>query len=118
VSALKSSIEMSPTIELLLFYLEFDTTPNINTETINNLFQVILSNGFPRLQMCTAVRIGALVLNERWVGSPALRSLHLDVETVDDYEKLRSIYPHLKRFTSFGPYWIHPPRGTFYWAVT
>jgi hypothetical protein len=117
VSALKSSIKMSPTIELLLLYLELNTTPNMNMETINNLFQVILSNDFPRLRMCTAVRIGALVQNGRWTGSDALRSLHLDIETRDDYEKLRSICPHLKRFTSFGPYWIHPPIGTFYWET-
>ena len=78
------------------------------THTVRHLFEVILSNGFSRLRICTAVGIGTLAASGTWSGSPVLRILHLDMETTHDYEQLRSACPNLRRFTSFGLSGIHP----------
>jgi len=80
--------------------------------TIKKLFKVILSNGFPRLKICTAVDIGTLDSSEIWTGSPALRILHLDMKTTHDYTKVHNACPNLRRFTSFGSQWIDPRIGT------
>ena len=69
------------------------------------LFQVIFSNGFPRLRLCTAVGITPLVARDTWSSSPALRFLHLDMQTREDYERLFYVCPNLRRFTSYGPGW-------------
>jgi len=67
---------------------------------LNNLFQVILSNGFPRLRICTTAGIESLESSETWTGSPILRVLVLDVRTPLAYEKLRSVCPNLRHFKS------------------
>ncbi len=87
---------------------------NDNTQTIHDLIQVILSNGFPRLRTCIVVRIGTVVSSETWTGSVALRYLHLDMKTAEDYEQLRSVCPNLRRFTSFGSPWINLSPGTIF----
>ncbi len=66
---------------------------------INNLFQVILSNGFPRLRICTATGIGSLDASETWTGSPTLRLLVLDGEIPLTYGQIRSLYPNLRQPT-------------------
>ena len=66
---------------------------------MSNLFRMILSNGFPRLRICTAVGIIPLTSSEAWTGSPALQYLHLDVQPQLDQERLRAVCPGLRRFT-------------------
>ena len=53
---------------------------------MNDLFAIILSNGFPCLRICTATGIGVLEANENWTGSSTIRLLILDgqVPTVDE----------------------------------
>jgi ubiquitin-protein ligase len=69
-------------------------------KTLKNLFEVILSNGFPRLRICTAAGIESLDESETWTGSPSLRILILDVRTPVAYEKLGSVCPNLRQFKS------------------
>ncbi len=87
---------------------------NSGTNVINKLFAVILSNGFPRLRICTAVGIGTVDSSEKWTGSPALRTLHLDMKTAHDYEQLLYACPNLRRFTSFGKSWVDRSKGTVF----
>ncbi len=72
-------------------------------KSLGDLFQVILSNGFPRLRICTATGIGSLDSNEIWTGSPALRHLILDVRTPLAYDKIRSVCSNLRQFQSASP---------------
>ena len=88
------------------------------TDTMQHLFEVILSNGFSRLRICTAVGIGTLVASKTWSGSPVLRILHLDMETAHDYEQVHSVCPNLRRFTSFGCSPIRPSKGIVYFTRT
>ena len=81
------------------------------TDTMQHLFEVILSNGFSQLRICTAVGIGTLVTSKTWSGSPVLRILHLDMETAHDYKQVHTVCPNLRRFTSFGYSSIHPLKG-------
>jgi hypothetical protein len=69
---------------------------------INDLFQVILSNGFPRLRICTAIGVGCLDSCETWTNSPALRRLVLDTQTLRVYEQILVVCPNLR------PYKRHP----------
>jgi hypothetical protein len=62
---------------------------------------VILSNGFPRLRICTAFDIGALAFNTTWTGSSALHTLNLNLKTTFDCEQLRSVCPQLRRLTTY-----------------
>jgi hypothetical protein len=87
---------------------------NGDTETINNLFQVILSNGFPRLRICLAFDIGALSFNNTWIGSPVLHTLNLNMKTTYDYEQLRSVCPHLRRLTTYESSVIDPITGIIF----
>ncbi len=82
-----------------------------NLKEINDLFQLILSNGFPRLRLCTAVGIAPLATSDTWSRSPALRSLHLDMKSAYNYEQIFYLCPNLRRFTSYGYAWIDPQIG-------
>ncbi len=95
------------------FSIGLHPTVNKNIESINNLFQVILSNGFPRLRIFTAISIPLLDSSDTWTGSPVLRALHLNMKTAYDYEKLLSVCPNLRRFTSNSTSWINLTKGTF-----
>ncbi|CAF0752962.1 unnamed protein product [Adineta steineri] len=64
------------------------TTLNDRMEAISDLFQVILSNGFPQLRICTALDIGTVPFSDTWIGSSSLQMLNLKMETDQDYEKL------------------------------
>ncbi len=81
------------------------------TKSVNDLFQVILSNGFPRLRICTTTGIGSLDLNKAWTGSLALRLLILNVQTAADYEQVRSLCPNLRQFKSASYLQIDLPKG-------
>jgi hypothetical protein len=100
-----------------LLYVGLNTSVNGDAEKISNLFQVILSNGFPKLRICTAVGIGTFVSSKTWKGSPALRSLHLDMETSHDYEQLLSTCPHLHHFTSDGLAWANQRTGMIFFSL-
>ena len=68
---------------------------------------------FLDFEYCTAISIPLLDSSDTWTGSPVLRSLHLNMKTAYDYEKLLSACPNLRRFTSNSPSWIDPTKGTF-----
>ena len=72
-----------------------------NRETIENLFETILSNGFPRLRICTAFDIEPLDFSNTWTGSSNLRALNLNLKTEHDCQQLRSICPQLRRLTTY-----------------
>lgn len=91
-----------------MLYVGSDTTAN---EIVSGLFEVILSNGFPQLRICTGVNIKTLVSSNKWKESPALLTLHLDMETVNDYEQLLSACPRLRRFTSYQRSWVDLPKS-------
>lgn len=92
------------------FHTAFHTAIVENQQAINDLFQVILSNGFPRLRICTAARIGTFAFDETWTGSPTLRTLQLDV-TTDASQLLLSMCPNLRRFASITMLRISSPTG-------
>jgi hypothetical protein len=101
-----------------LLYVGLHKTVNSNRETINNLFQIILSNGFPRLRICTALDIGTLSFSNTWTGSPALRTLNLVMKTKSDYDQLHSICPHLHRLTTHNSSIDDTQIGTSFLFVT
>ncbi len=71
--------------------------PIINgKKSLNDLFQVILSNGFPQLRICTAVGVESLDLNETWTKSPSLRLLYVEKQEPLVGEHLRSVCPNLR----------------------
>jgi hypothetical protein len=69
--------------------------------TINDLFDIILCDGFPQLRTCTAVGIEPLKINEMWTGSSVIRHLILDGQTTLIYGILDSLCPNLHRSSSF-----------------
>ena len=73
---------------------------NDKTKSLDDLFGVILSNGFPRLRICTAVGFESLRWNSAWTGSPTLRLLVLDLRIPFDYEQIRSLCPNLRQYKS------------------
>ncbi len=77
-------------------------TVNDYNETIDILFQVILSNGFSRLQICTTVGILPLVSSETWTKSSAL---HLNMKDL-------FACPNLRRFISSSSSYIDPIKDT------
>jgi hypothetical protein len=88
---------------------------NDDTKIISDLFQVILSNGFPRLQICTALDIGAVAFSDAWTGSPLLRTLNLKMQTDQDDEKLRSKFSYMGHLTTYEHSSINPNIGkSFY----
>lgn len=66
--------------------------------SLDDLFQVILSNGFPRLRICTAVGFDSLSPNNTWSGSPSLRVFILDLRTPFDDGHIRSLCPNLRDY--------------------
>jgi hypothetical protein len=64
---------------------------------LNDLFDVILSNGFPRLRICTIDEFLILRRNSAWTGCPSLRVLILDVIIPFDFEQIRSLCPNLRQ---------------------
>ncbi|CAF1173093.1 unnamed protein product [Adineta steineri] len=77
------------------------TTLNDSMETISDLFQVILSNGFPELQICTALDIGTVPFSDTWTGSSSLQMLNLKMETDQDCKKLLSKLPDGCQLTTY-----------------
>ena len=78
---------------------------------MNDLLQLVLSNGFSQLRKFTAIRLGTFETRETWTGSPTLRFLHLDMQTAHDYQKIQSLCPNLRKFTSGGPSFIRASTG-------
>lgn len=70
------------------------------TETIKDFFQVILSNGFSRLRICTAVGVETLELNEAWTKSPSLRLLFVEKQVPLVDERFRFVCPNLRSLKS------------------
>lgn len=85
---------------MLCLYLGLHSTISDDIRSVNRLFQVILSDGFPRLRICKGFRIGTLTFSETWKGSPSLRILNLNLQTTTDCDQLRSICPQLYRLTT------------------
>ena len=77
---------------------------NDTTKSLDDLFRVILSNGFRQLRICTAVGFDSLRSSSAWTGCPALRLLILDLRTPFDYEQIRSLCPNLRQYRS-SPQW-------------
>ncbi len=88
-------------LHLFFFSYVVDSHSRSNgTRSLIDLFQVILSNDFPRLRICTTAGIEFLDSNEAWTGSPAIRCLILNVRTVVAYEQILFLCPNLRRFNS------------------
>ncbi|UJR16721.1 hypothetical protein I4U23_003621 [Adineta vaga] len=79
-----------------------------NAKVIHNIFEVILSNGFPRLRICTALDVGTVPFSKTWTGSPNLRVLNLPIRTDEDKEKLRRKFPQICRLTTYEQSLIDP----------
>jgi hypothetical protein len=88
------------------------------TRSINDLFQVILSNGFPRLRICTAIGIEPIDLNEAWTGSPTLRILIWNLRTSLACQQVVSLCPNLRQFKSASYLRINPSRGTIFFPLS
>jgi hypothetical protein len=82
-------------------FVGLHTTSNEDTKIISDLFQVILSNGFPRLRICTALDIGSVAFSDTWTGSPLLHTLNLKMQTDQDEEKLRSKFSYMRQLTTY-----------------
>ncbi|CAF4208617.1 unnamed protein product, partial [Adineta steineri] len=70
-------------------------------KNISDLFQVILSNGFPQLRICTALDIGTVPFGDTWIGSSSLQILNLKMKTDQDYEKLLLKLPDGCQLTTY-----------------
>ncbi|UJR18864.1 hypothetical protein I4U23_021992 [Adineta vaga] len=79
-----------------------------------HLYAIILSNGFPQLQKCTAVRLGDFEYSETWTGSPALRYLHLNMKTEYDRQKLLLLCPNLELSTTSAPIGLNLSNGNLH----
>ncbi len=95
--------EIHPEHFPMLEILHIDASKSKNslsdqTKSQNDLFQLVLSNGFPRLRICTVIGIEALNPNETWTGSPALRVFILTARTPLPYDQIRSLCPNLRQF--------------------
>ena len=108
---MKVNREILLPIYLPFFSPAFDPSSDENKRAINDLFQAVLSNAFPRLRICISARIEPLDPNEAWTGSPALRTLQLDMRTTEGFEQLFSACPNLRRFTSCHIFGIAPLKG-------
>jgi hypothetical protein len=73
-----------------------NNSPINKRQSANDLFQVILSNGFPRLRICIAVGIGSLNSSETWTQSPSLRHLVLDPQVSHVCEQILAVCPNLR----------------------
>ena len=69
-------------------------------KTTRDLFQVILSNGFPRLRICMAAGLDTLELNEAWRNSPSLRLLFVEKQAPLVDEHCCSVCPNLRPLNS------------------
>lgn len=69
-------------------------------KTTRDLFQVILSNGFPRLRICMAAGLDTLELNEAWRNSPSLRLLFVEKQAPLVDEHCCSVCPNLRPLKS------------------
>jgi hypothetical protein len=83
-----------------MFYVGFHRTVTNKTTIKDNVLQVLLSNGFPRLRIYKAFDIGFVGFNNTWTGSDTLHTLNLFMRNTVDQEKLRSICPRLHRLTT------------------
>lgn len=98
-----------------ILYVGFHKTITNSHETINNLLQIIFTNGFPRLEICTIFDIGIVVVfNDTWTGSPSLRNVNLYMPHSHHREKLRAICPRLRRLTSYRLSTNDPLQGNSY----
>ncbi|CAF4019717.1 unnamed protein product [Rotaria sordida] len=107
-----------PILEILHIYDMLCSSSKDNSRPIIDLLEVILSNGFPQLRVCTAIRIGTLSFSKRWKGSPSLHSLCLGMKTEHDQEQLRSACPNLRRFVNGRRSSIDLPKGDEEWKTT
>ncbi|CAF4997072.1 unnamed protein product [Rotaria sp. Silwood1] len=81
---------------------------NSDPMIISDLFQVILSNGFPRLRICTVMDIGSVPFNDEWTGSLNLQILNVEMKTNKDEEKLRLKLPYVRQLTTHDSLSIDP----------
>ena len=85
-----------------MLYVGFHGTVTDRKQTEENFLQVLLSNVFPQLRICTILDMGffSINFNNVWTGSATLRTLNLRMTTLDGPEKLRSLCPRLRRLTT------------------
>ncbi len=87
----------------------------------DNLLQVLLSNGFPRLRICTTFDIGfSTTFSDTWTGSPTLHTLNLTIRDPVHQEKLRSLCPRLRRLTTdhFPMDGFSPGNALMFWPLS
>ncbi len=76
------------------------------TTITNNLLQVLLSNGFPRLRICKVFDIGDVRFSDTWTGSSTLHTLNLFlsgnffIKDPTPQELILSICPRLRQLTT------------------
>lgn len=101
-----------------VFYLGFHKTMTHSHETIDNLLQIIFTNGFPRLEICTIFGLGLVVIfSDTWTGSSSLRFVNLYMPHSHHREQLRSICPRLRRLTSYRLSTNDPLKGNLYFPI-
>ncbi|CAF1491463.1 unnamed protein product [Adineta steineri] len=87
-----------PLLEILHIYGVSDVSSVDIVRTINDLFEVILSNGFSRLRICTAAQVGSLESNHKWKRAPTIQYLQLDKTTAHVRDEIYSACPNLRPF--------------------
>lgn len=86
-----------------------------DTIEVDDLFQMILSNKFPRLWLCTVLGVEPLIENTKWTLSPSIRFLYVEMKAVQDYERLFHTCPNLRWFPTSKNVSIDPVlRKTFF----
>jgi hypothetical protein len=75
---------------------------------VDDLFQMIFNNAFPRLWLCIAVGVVPLTTSDTWSSSPSLRFLYVPMKTTKDYERLLHTCPNLRWFPSFEDVSVDP----------
>ena len=62
--------------------------------------EILLSNGFSRLRVCTILDVGTISFNEKWTGTPSLKILNIAMATNEDKVKLQAMFPYVRHLTT------------------
>ena len=84
-----------PLLEMLRIYVFFgpQTLSSEDAVEVDDLFEMIFNNAFPRLWLCTAVGVVPLNTSNTWSTSPSLRFIYVPMKCEHDYARIASICP-------------------------
>ncbi|CAF1289680.1 unnamed protein product [Adineta ricciae] len=84
----------------ILHITDFDGTQEDKLKVISDLLEILLSNGFSRLRICTILDIGTVPFNEKWTGTPSLKILNVAMATNEDKVKFQARFRYVRHLTT------------------